>query len=61
MELTKEVKDFIQWLGDPVKCPFNYSYNGIDKTRDRVEFEKGNKHYTLDQVWEFYILLNLEK
>lgn len=59
--LTQEIKDFVFWLDNP-KCPFATCYNGIDPTRPKIEYEKNNKHYTLEQVFEFYkILLNSEK
>jgi hypothetical protein len=59
-ELTQEQKDFIHWKDDP-KCPFATCFNGLDKERDRVCYEKNNKHYTLEQVFEFWKILNSEK
>lgn len=52
--MDKDIKDFILWKDDP-RCPFATCFNGVDKTRDRVCYEKGNKHYTLEDVWEFWV------
>ena len=52
-ELSPEVKEFILWK-DNLKCPFATCYNGTDPTRDKVCYEKNNKHYTLDQVFEIW-------
>ena len=52
-ELSQEVKDFIMWLDHP-KCPFATTFNGLDNSRPQICYEKGNKHYTLDQVWDYY-------
>jgi hypothetical protein len=52
-ELPQDIKDFIFWLDDP-KCPFNHCFNGIEKDKPRICYERNNKHYSLDQVWEFW-------
>lgn len=51
--MTDEIKKFINWLHEP-KCPFSICYNGIDKTRPRIEYEKGNKHYDIDEVFNYW-------
>jgi len=51
--MTDEIKKFINWLHEP-KCPFSVCYNGIDKTRPRIEYEKGNKHYNIDEVFDYW-------
>jgi hypothetical protein len=56
-ELTPKVREFITWLDDPIKCPFCHCFNGIEKDKPRICYEKGNKHYTLDQVWEYWITI----
>ena len=53
--LTQEIKDFIMWLDDPVKCPFNHCFNGLNDDKPGICYERNNKHYTLDQVWEIWL------
>lgn len=53
-ELPIKIKNFITWLDHP-KCIFTTCYNGTDDSRPKICYEKGNKHYTLDQVWEYYL------
>jgi len=51
--MDDKTKQFIFWICDP-HCPFCQCFNGIDKTRDRICFEKSGKHYTIDQVYDFW-------
>lgn len=51
--MDDKTKQFVLWLCD-VKCPFSQCHNGYDPTRERVCFEKSAKHYTLDQVFEYF-------
>jgi len=52
--MDEQIKRFILWLCD-LKCPFNTSFNGEDKLRPRVSFEKGNKNYSLEEVYEYWL------
>lgn len=52
--MDDKVKTFIFWMDDP-KCPFEHCFNGVDKDRPRIEYVKGNKHYSLDEVWGYWI------
>ena len=53
-EIAENFKAFLKWKDD-VKCEFATCHNGIDKTRDRVCYEKGNKHYTIDEVYAYWL------
>ena len=55
-DVANKFKAFILWKDD-IKCPFNLCYNGEDKDRPRVEYEKGNKHFTIEDVWNFWVNL----
>jgi hypothetical protein len=46
-------KKFILWSDNP-HCPFNHCYNGLDKTKPEVCYERGNKHYSIEEVFEWY-------
>jgi hypothetical protein len=59
-ELIRLFGDFQVWKDNPVKCPFIVSYNGIDKERPAVEYERLNKHHTIDQVFDYYAKTNLK-
>jgi hypothetical protein len=52
-ELKNHFCSFIKWKDDP-KCPFSTCFNGIDKDRERVCYEKSGKHFTIDQVYAFW-------
>jgi hypothetical protein len=49
-------KKFILWLHDP-KSPFDSVFNGIDKTKPRISYRKGNldKEYSIDEVFKWYV------
>lgn len=53
-ELIRLFTDFQHWKDNP-KCPFATSYNGTDKDRPKIEYEKQNKFYTFDQVLDYYV------
>jgi hypothetical protein len=53
-EIVFLFEKFILWKDSP-KCPFNTSYNGIEKNRVEIEYFKDNKVYTLDQVFDYYL------
>lgn len=50
---VKEVKDFIVWKDHP-KNDFNTCFNGVDKSRPQICYEKGGKHYTIEQVFNYW-------
>jgi hypothetical protein len=50
---VKEFKDFITWVHNP-KCDFSISYNGIDKSRDKINYERNGKTYNIDQVFNYW-------
>ena len=58
--MNEEIKAFIIWLCD-IRCPFSVHYNGIDKTKDRISFDKGSKNYSLDEVFQFWMAEFVEK
>ena len=51
--MMEDFKKFLLWKDDP-KCPFNVSFNGTDKSRPRISYEKGKKNYTIDEVYEYW-------
>ena len=53
IKMDEQIKIFILWLCD-LKCPFNTSFNGEDKSRPRVSFERYNKKFTLEEVYEYW-------
>jgi hypothetical protein len=54
-ELNPKFRDFALWLHDP-KSPFDTVFQGIDKTKPRITYRKGNadKEWSLDEVWKYY-------
>ena len=52
-EITDHFKKFILWKDD-LHCPFIVHYNGEDSTRPKISYDKGNKNFTLDEVYEFW-------
>lgn len=52
-------KEFLRWKDD-LKCPFQARYNGIDKTKPKLNYKKGDndREYTIDEVYEFWENLN---
>lgn len=52
--MDNKIKQFILWKDDLTKSPFNVCINLIDKDRPKVEYEKNGKHYTIDQVYDFW-------
>lgn len=50
---VRNFKEFLKWKDD-LKCPFNTYYNGENPSHERVYYEKGNKSYTIDQVWDYW-------
>jgi hypothetical protein len=52
-ELTPNIRQFILWLCD-LHCPFITHYNGEDKTMPKISYDKGNKNYTLDEVFQYW-------
>ena len=55
--MTDEIKAFLTWLHD-LRCPFSVAYNGSDKTRPKIEYEKGGKFYNIDYVFEYWKTVN---
>jgi hypothetical protein len=54
--IDSQTKAFIEWLHDP-KCVFHTHFNGLDKTKPRISYKKGDrddKEYTIDEVFAFY-------
>jgi hypothetical protein len=51
--IVTHFKAFINWLHNP-KCEFATCFNGVDKTRDKICYERNAKHYTIDQVSEYW-------
>jgi hypothetical protein len=51
--MNDKTKLLILWLCD-LKCSFHACINLLDKERPRVEFEKSEKHYSLEQVFEYW-------
>ena len=52
-ELDPKTKEFILYLSDPL-CPFVIRYNGVDKSHDRISWDKDGVNYNLDGVWKFW-------
>lgn len=52
-EVISHFKDFIAWKDNP-HCPFATCFNGVEKDRPKVCYEKGNKHYTIEEVYDYY-------
>jgi hypothetical protein len=54
-ELTPKIKAFIQWKDDP-KTPFDTVFNGLDKSKPRITYRKGNadKEYSIEDVWNYW-------
>lgn len=50
---VRNFKEFLRWKDD-LKCPFNTYYNGENPSHERVYYEKGNKSYTIDQVYDYW-------
>jgi hypothetical protein len=53
-EILTLFKKFILWSDNP-HCPFNHCYRAIDNPGDPICYEKGNKHYSIDEVFKFYL------
>jgi hypothetical protein len=53
MTMDEKTKQFILWKDD-LKCPFSVYFNGEDKTKPRISYIKGDKQYTLEEVFEFW-------
>jgi hypothetical protein len=53
-EIVNHFKEFISWMDNP-HCPFSTCFNGVDLERPQVCYEKGNKHYTIDEVYNYFI------
>jgi hypothetical protein len=63
--MDDKTKAFILWLHDP-KSPFDTVFQGIDKTKPRITYRKGNadKEWSIDEVWKYWnenIFLNDKK
>ena len=54
--MEEETKAFIIWKDSP-KSPFITSYNGEDKTKPRIRYDKNGKFYTLEEVYDYWIKL----
>jgi len=54
--MDEEIKRFIEWKDNP-KTPFETVYNGIDKSKPKILYRKGNsdKDWTLDDVYEYWL------
>lgn len=47
------IRRFIMWKDD-LNCPFVVHYNGVDKDRDKISYDKGGEKYNLDGVYKFW-------
>lgn len=54
-EIIRLFGDFQHWKDNPHKCPFTTCYNGTDKDRPKIEYERLNKHYTVEDVMDYYV------
>jgi hypothetical protein len=50
---VKQFKDFLKWKDD-IKCEFSSCYNGEDKSRPKVCYERSGKHYTIDELFNYW-------
>jgi hypothetical protein len=51
--ITQEIKNFLNWKDD-LNCPFSVHYNGTDANKPKVSYDKGNKNYTINEVYEYF-------
>ena len=51
--MNEDIKAFITWLHNP-KCVFYTCYNGVDKTRPKIEYERDGRYYSLEEVYGFW-------
>lgn len=50
---VKEFTNFIEWKDHP-KNEFNSCFNGTDKSRPKVCYERKEKHYTLQELFIYW-------
>jgi hypothetical protein len=52
-KIVSQFTEFIEWKDHP-KNEFNTCFNGTDKTRPKVCYEKKDKHYTLQELFTYW-------
>ena len=53
-QIFDHLKQFLDWKDD-FRCPFLVSNNGEDKTRPKVSYKKGDKFFTFDELYKFWL------
>ena len=52
-KIVSNFTDFIEWKDHP-KNEFNSCFNGTDKSRPKICYERKEKHYTLQELFIYW-------